>query len=154
MVMTTLLQLVWVVTSIASISCFQNHLNFIKSTRNPRHAHQMMIDSLLTSTTIQLTDLFPVDTNTLSTGSFLVQNSQADDIQNAGIIAAAISYFIYEKRPRGSATVELFEVKKSSIPGANLGLFCKSIIPTETVLGTYPGVLGKVTKALERSKCF
>jgi hypothetical protein len=116
----------------------------------------MMIDDTFTTaaatTTIQLTDLFPTDTNTLSTGSFLVQNTQADDIQNAGIIVAAISYFIYEKRPRGSATAELFEVKKSSIPGANLGLFCKTIIPKETVLGTYPGVLGKVTKALERSK--
>lgn len=102
---------------------------------------------------LPLADLFPADTSTLSTGSFLVQNTQADDIQNAAIITAAISYFIYEKRPRGSANAELFEVKRSSIPGANLGLFCKSVIPKGTVLGTYPGVLGKVTKALERSKC-
>lgn len=103
-------------------------------------------------------DLFPAivaetNTNIISpTGELLIKSSPADDIQNAGIIIAAISYFIYEKRPRGSANAELFEVKKSTIPDANLGLFCKTIIPKETVLGSYPGVLGKVTKALERSK--
>ena len=77
-----------------------------------------------------------------------------DDLQSIAVLIAAGCYFIYEKRPRGSAVVELVEVRKSTVPSANLGLFCKSFIPKGASLGFYPGVLTQAEFALKRSKIY
>lgn len=73
-------------------------------------------------------------------------------LQNALIIAAATVYFTYEKRPRGSVTTSLVQLRKSTIPGAELGLFAKEIIPEGVVLGTFPGYVKDVDAALESKK--
>ena len=93
-----------------------------------------------------VSDLFPADT--FSTDVY----NQANDIQNLAILSAALAYFAYEKRPRGSANSELLEVKRSTVKGGNLGLFSKDFIAKGTKLGCYPGVVTTVESALRKSK--
>jgi hypothetical protein len=80
--------------------------------------------------------------------------SSNDDIQNILILTAAVGYFIFEKRPRGYAQLDLLDVKKSTISTASLGLFAKVFIPKGTILGSYPGVITSVDAALKTSKFF
>ena len=70
------------------------------------------------------------------------------DISNALILAGGVGYFVYEKRPRGSARDDLMEVRQSKIAGANLGVFAKKIIPEGTTLGRFPGFLVQAEEAL------
>ena len=96
---------------------------------------------------------FPVDSSEIQ--KFAIENSDGDKlevIQNALIIVAAIGYFIYEKRPYGGVNNDLVEIRKSLIPGGNLGLYAKSIIPAGVVIGTFPGFLKNVEVALNSKK--
>lgn len=71
-----------------------------------------------------------------------------NDISNALILAGGLSYLAYEKRPRGSARDDLIEVRQSNIPGANLGVFAKKVIPQGTTIGRFPGFLTTAEAAL------
>ena len=44
------------------------------------------------------------------------------------------------------------EIKESTIPGAGLGLFVKEIIPDGVVLGTFPGYVVDVDRALRAKR--
>ena len=90
------------------------------------------------------------DLNQISTSPF----GGVSDISNALIIAGGLGYFLYEKRPRGSARDDLIEVRKSNIPGANLGVFAKKFVGEGTVLGRFPGFLRSTEEALASSKHF
>ena len=79
----------------------------------------------------------------------LPQGDIYSDIQNALIFLGGILYVIYEKRPRGSARDDLLDIKKSTIPGANLGVFAKSFIAAGTSLGIFPGYIRNTEDALE-----
>ena len=70
------------------------------------------------------------------------------DISNALILAGGLGFLVYEKRPRGSARDDLMDVRQSKIPGANLGVFAKKIIPEGTTLGRFPGFLVQAEEAL------
>lgn len=74
------------------------------------------------------------------------------DLSNALIIAGGIAYFQYEKRPRGSARDDLVEIRKSKVPGGNLGVFSKKYIAEGTVIGVFPGYLLSTEDALASSK--
>jgi hypothetical protein len=74
-----------------------------------------------------------------------------NDIQNALIIVAGLTYFVYETRPRGSARDDLIDVRKSSIPKANLGVFAKKYIPSGTIIGRFPGFVKLMEDALASS---
>eukprot|EP00607_Mallomonas_marina_P002112 CAMPEP_0182432854 /NCGR_PEP_ID=MMETSP1167-20130531/59344_1 /TAXON_ID=2988 /ORGANISM="Mallomonas Sp, Strain CCMP3275" /LENGTH=585 /DNA_ID=CAMNT_0024620863 /DNA_START=48 /DNA_END=1802 /DNA_ORIENTATION=+ len=71
-----------------------------------------------------------------------------DDIQNAVVFLAGVSYILWERRPKGSAKSELIAIKKSNIPNANLGVFAAKIIPKGTVIGEFPGALKSMDDAL------
>ena len=75
-------------------------------------------------------------------------DSTWSDISNALILAGGLSFFVYEKRPRGSARDDLMEVRQSKISGANLGVFAKKTIPEGTTLGRFPGFLVSAEEAL------
>jgi len=79
----------------------------------------------------------------------LPQGDTYSDIQNALILLGGIVYIIYEKRPRGSARIDLLDIKKSTIAGANLGVFAKSFIAAGTTLGVFPGYIRNIDDALE-----
>jgi hypothetical protein len=72
--------------------------------------------------------------------------------QNGLLVAAALSYFTYEGRPRGSARDELLDVRKSSVIKDNLGVFAKSFIAKDTVLGHFPGFIRSTAEVLGKSK--
>lgn len=74
------------------------------------------------------------------------------DASNALIVLGGLAYFANEKRPRGAARDDLIEMKKSTIPTANLGAFSKKFIPKGTTIGRYPGFLRSMTDALSSSK--
>ena len=59
--------------------------------------------------------------------------------QNALILLFGVGYILNERRPRGSAKTDLVEIRRSSVPKANLGVFAKTFVPKGTVIGTYPG---------------
>ena len=80
------------------------------------------------------------------------QSSGIDDIQNALVLFSAAVYLTYEKRPLGSIKSDLVEVRKSTIPGAQLGLFAKEIIPEGVVIGTFPGYVKNTEEALKSKK--
>jgi hypothetical protein len=56
-------------------------------------------------------------------------------------LALLLSLRLYERRPRGSLTPGLLEVRPSLIAGAGRGCFAAVDIPAATILGTYPGRL-------------
>ena len=74
------------------------------------------------------------------------------DLSNALIIAGGLTFFAYEKRPRGSARDDLIEMRDSTVANANLGAFSKKFIPKGTVIGRYPGFLTTMSDALASSK--
>lgn len=76
------------------------------------------------------------------------------DASNALIVLGGLAYFANEKRPRGAARDDLVEMKKSTIPTANLGAFSKKFIPKGTTIGRYPGFLRSMTDALSSSKLY
>ena len=77
------------------------------------------------------------------------------DLSNALIIAGGLAYFAYERRPRGSARDDLIEIRKSKVPGGNLGVFSKKYIAEGTSIGSFPGFLLSTEDALASSKsCF
>ncbi len=88
-------------------------------------------------------------TNKVSNLIDLPQGDIYSDIQNALILLGGIVYVIYEKRPRGSARDDLLDIKKSTIPGANLGVFATSFIAAGTSLGIFPGYIRNIEDALE-----
>jgi hypothetical protein len=89
----------------------------------------------------------------LPTDSMASAFGTPSDLQNALILAAGLGYLAYEKRPRGSARDDLIEVRQSTIPGANLGVFAKKIIPEGTCIGRFPGFLMTAEDALKSSTC-
>lgn len=70
-------------------------------------------------------------------------------VQNLLILAFGVGYLAYERRPRGSVSVALLEVRKSSVPKGSLGVFATGFIPKGCAIGTYPGFLVKVEDALK-----
>ena len=76
--------------------------------------------------------------------------------------ATYIGFVTYFDRPRGTLAVNLqeeeeekqqqvvVEIKPSSVPGAGLGLFAKTFLPKDTVLGTYPGAVVPLTQNLSK----
>ena len=76
------------------------------------------------------------------------------DLSNALIVAGAVAYFQYEKRPRGSARDDLIEIRKSKRPGGALGVFSKKYIAEGTALGVFPGYQISTEDALASSKIF
>lgn len=74
------------------------------------------------------------------------------DASNALIVLGGLAYFANEKRPRGAARDDLVEMRKSTIPTANLGAFSKKFIPKGTTIGRYPGFLRSMTDALSSSE--
>ena len=71
--------------------------------------------------------------------------------QNALILLFGVGYILNERRPRGNAKTDLVEIRRSSVPKANLGVFTRTFVPKGTVLGTYPGFARDPEDAL-RSK--
>ena len=55
-----------------------------------------------------------------ATTNVIVQN-EINDLQNAAILLAGLSYIVWDRRPRGSAIDGFLDVKKSNIPN-NLGM--------------------------------
>lgn len=55
------------------------------------------------------------------------------------IIGGGLIFYTYDNRPRGSALDNLIEVRKSEAIANQLGVFAKTFIPADTVIGTYPG---------------
>jgi hypothetical protein len=86
-------------------------------------------------------------------GDFMSRNlpvgNSVADLQNAAILLGGIAYLLYEKRPRGSARSDLLEIRRSNVPNANLGVFARSFIAANTVIGYYPGFLKKEDDALK-----
>lgn len=117
----------------------------LKISHDQRH-HRTLRPLSISPFSLTISDLFPSDAST-SIASF-----SSDDAQNLAVICAAGFYFIFDKRPRGTANDELVEVKKSTVQIANLGLFAKTFIPRGSVIGTYPGVITSVETALSLSK--
>ena len=120
--------------------------SFIKTKRNNIITINSFLPEFQGFSDLLVSDLFPADTFSAD-----VYN-QANDFQNLAILSAAVAYFAYEKRPRGSANSELLEVKRSTVKGGNLGLFSKDFIAKGTKLGCYPGVVTTVESALRKSK--
>ena len=75
-----------------------------------------------------------------------------EDIQSAAIAVAGIGYFLYDKRPRGSARDDLLVVQPSQLVRNNLGVVAKTFIPKDTPLGAYPGYLRPIDLVLSSSK--
>ena len=97
----------------------------------------------------------PVDASSvesLAIRNLGLQDGDLGDIQNLLILASAAAYVVYEKRPLGSCNNDLVEIKESTIPGAGLGLFAKEIIPDGVVLGTFPGYVVDVDRALRAKR--
>jgi hypothetical protein len=69
--------------------------------------------------------------------------SMADPVTAGPSLALAVllSLRLYERRPRGSLTPGLLEVRPSLVAGAGRGCFAAVDIPADTILGTYPGRL-------------
>ena len=82
----------------------------------------------------------------------LTSGDLASDLQNVLILAAGISYFFYEKRPRGDARMDLVEIRRSTIANANMGVFSKQFIAADTLVGCFPGFVVNVDDALDRKR--
>ena len=70
-------------------------------------------------------------------------------VQNLLIIVFGTGYLLYEGRPRGSAREELLEIRRSTVTGANLGVFASKLIPQGTVIGAFPGYVKNTDDALK-----
>ena len=81
-----------------------------------------------------------------------ISGDTLSDLQNAAILLGGVAFLLYEGRPRGDAQSELLDIRKSTIPNANLGVFAKSFIPEGTVIGLYPGYPREAKVALESSQ--
>jgi hypothetical protein len=95
----------------------------------------------------------PIDMTAISPDTILKSANLQDTtsaIQNALILAFGVGYLIAEKRPRGFCRDELVDVRKSSIPKANLGVFATAFIPKGTSVGEYPGFVMNPEEALKR----
>ena len=93
--------------------------------------------------------------NTAGSGSLFDLAGRSDlysDVQNVLILAAGISYVVYEKRPRGSAREDLVDIRRSGIAGANLGVYASDFIAQGTLLGNFPGRLMSMTDTLAKKK--
>jgi len=103
------------------------------------------------SSLIKKNDMFSAFDTTVPFGDFV------SDLQNIAIIVAGLAYFVYEKRPRGSARSDLLDIKKSTVPNANLGVFATKFIPEGTKIGEFPGYIrnnNDVTKIKRDEKAF
>jgi hypothetical protein len=74
-----------------------------------------------------------------------------DVAQNVAIVAAGLGTIFFNSTPKGSCNADLVDIRCSSIPGANLGLFASRTIPAGTLIGTFPGIVKQLKDAL-RSK--
>lgn len=84
--------------------------------------------------------------------SVLGETNIYTDIQNVAIILGGITYFVYESRPRGSGRSDLIDIRRSTVPGANSGVFASVFIPKGTVLGSYPGIVARIDDTLSKSR--
>ena len=82
----------------------------------------------------------------------LTGSSEVTDLQNLLILVSAAAYVLYEKRPLGSCNDNLVEMRKSTIPGAGVGLFAKEVIPEGVVIGEFPGYVKNVDMAIRSKK--
>jgi hypothetical protein len=73
-------------------------------------------------------------------------------VQNSLLVTAALGYFAYEGRPRGDARDDLVDIRKSLLIKDNLGVFAKSFIAQETVLGHFPGFIRTTEEVRRLSK--
>ena len=71
-----------------------------------------------------------------------------DVAQNMAIVAAGLGIFLFESKPLGSCNTNLVDIRRSSIPGANLGLYASRTIPAGTLIGTFPGIVKPLEDAL------
>jgi hypothetical protein len=139
--------LVVIVTTMLSVQSFQRLLSRPTATMSRHYAAEgvdlrgLPVDSSFDFEALQSLARDNIDTT-----------GDVSTLQNALILAAATVYFAYEKRPLGSVTTSLVQLRKSTIPGAELGLFAKEIIPEGVVLGTFPGYVKDVGVALESKK--
>lgn len=65
--------------------------------------------------------------------------SQTSTISNALIVTAALAWFVYDLRPRGSCREDLIDVQKSKVIRNQLGVVARKFVPKGTVVGSYPG---------------
>ncbi len=71
------------------------------------------------------------------------------DLQNVAILVAGISYFVFERRPRGDANMDLVDIRRSTVQNANMGVFSKAFIAKDTLVGKFPGYLMDAEKAVK-----
>lgn len=77
-------------------------------------------------------------------------NSMIDIAQNALIVLGGLSVYFLDSKPQGSCVSDLVDIRKSSIPGASLGLYATKTIPEGTVIGTFPGFVKPVEEAIKQ----
>ena len=120
-----------------------------------RTSQRSTVGSLRAGIDVSGLSFVPISTDDLQAFSAVSeatsQTNSLSDIQNVLILVAGISYFAYEGRPRGSSRDDLLDVRRSKVPGANLGVYAKKFIPKETVVGYFPGYLRSIDKALDSS---
>lgn len=88
----------------------------------------------------------------LDTGISSSTSINADDVQNIAVLLGAISYFVWERRPKGSTKSDLIAIQKSTIKNANLGVFAAKTIPAGTIIGEFPGFSSNMKDALASKK--
>jgi hypothetical protein len=71
-----------------------------------------------------------------------------DVAQNVAIMAAGLGTLFFDFKPQGSCNADLVDIRCSSIPGANLGLYASRTIPAGTLIGTFPGIVKPLEVAL------
>jgi hypothetical protein len=78
-------------------------------------------------------------------------------IRIASAVSTYFGFVAVSDRPRGQLLVdanEWLEMKQSTVPGAGLGLFVKTALRKDTVLGTYPGVVIPLAQNLDKLRAY
>jgi hypothetical protein len=91
-----------------------------------------------------LEDSLSIIQSSSENGFDLVQIANAITIITGGLL-----FYAYESRPRGASQDNLIEVKKSENIANQLGVYAKTFIPANTVIGTYPGYVKEATKVFD-----
>lgn len=84
-------------------------------------------------------ELYTISSSSSSSSDVIASMAMS---QNFVILVAACAYYVQYHRPRGWSRRDLLEVKQSMLgEGAGMGVFARLMIPAETTLGAYPGVV-------------